>query len=133
MVTSQVGVVGIGVAHVALGVTPETLFAVALASIFVAGFMMAFNGAANAALQSTILPEMQGRVFTLLNSLATGVSPLSLAVAGPVAEQLGLRFWYIAGGAVCVVMGSLALMIPSVVNAERLAAERNALLLAEQA
>jgi DHA3 family macrolide efflux protein-like MFS transporter len=127
IVTSQVGVVGIGVAHMVLGVTPETLFAAALASVFVAGFMTSFNGAAYAVLQSTIAPEMQGRVFTLITSLATGVSPLSLAVAGPLADQFGVRFWYLVGGIVCVLMGSIALMIPSVVNAERLAAERMAL------
>ena len=126
IVTSQVGVVGIGIAHVVLGVAPETLFAAALASVFVSGFMMSFNGAAYAVLQSTIAPEMQGRVFTLITSLATAVSPLSLAVAGPLAEQFGVQFWYVAGGVVCVVMGSAALMIPSVVNAERLAAERAA-------
>lgn len=132
IVTSQVGVVGIGIAHVALGVTPETLFALALASVFVSGFMLSFNGAAYAVLQSTIAPEMQGRVFTLITSLATGISPVSLAVAGPLAGQFGVRFWYVVGGVVCVLMGSIALMIPSVVNAEQLARERAAIL-AEQA
>jgi len=128
IVTSQVGVVGIGIAHVVLGVTPGTLFVVALASVFVSGFMLSFNGAAYAVLQSTIAPEMQGRVFTLITSLATAISPLSLAVAGPLAEQFGVQFWYVVGGVVCVLMGSIALMTPSVVNAERLAAERAALL-----
>jgi DHA3 family macrolide efflux protein-like MFS transporter len=128
IVTSQVGLVGIGVAHVVLGVTPGTLFAVALASVFVSGFMMSFNGAAYAVLQTTIAPEMQGRVFTLITSLATGISPVSLAVAGPLAEQFGVQFWYVVGGAVCVLMGSIALTIPSVVNAERLAVERAAIL-----
>lgn len=132
IVTSQVGVIGIGIAHLALGITPNTLFIVALVSVFVSGFMMSFNGAAYAVLQSTIAPEMQGRVFTLITSLATGISPLSLAVAGPLAEQFGIQFWYVVGGAICVLMGSVALMIPSVVNAEQLAAER-ALILAEQA
>jgi DHA3 family macrolide efflux protein-like MFS transporter len=56
IVTSQVGVVGIGIAHIMLGVTPETLFAVALVSIFISGFMMSFNGAAYAVLQTTIAP-----------------------------------------------------------------------------
>jgi DHA3 family macrolide efflux protein-like MFS transporter len=126
IVTSQVGVIGIGIGHVVLGVTPGTLFAVALASLFVSGFMVSFNGAAYAVLQTTIAPEMQGRVFTLITSLATGISPVSLAVAGPLAEQFGVRFWYVLGGAVCVLMGSIALTIPSVVNAERLAAERAA-------
>ncbi len=126
IVTSQIGVVGIGIAHVVLGVTPGAWFAVALAAVFVAGFMMSFNGAIYAVLQSTIVPEMQGRVFTLITSLATGIAPLSLAIAGPLAEVLGVRFWYVVGGVVCIVMGSLALVIPSVVNAERLAAERAA-------
>jgi DHA3 family macrolide efflux protein-like MFS transporter len=137
IVTSQVGLVGVGFAHLALGVTPGTLFAAALASVFVAGFMISFNGAAYAVLQSTIAPEMQGRVFTLITSLTTGISPVSLAVAGPLAEQFGVRVWYVVGGAMCVLMGSIALTIPSVVNAERLAAERlaaeRAALLAEQA
>jgi len=132
IVTSQVGLVGIGIAHVVLGVTPGTLFAVALGSVFVSGFMMSFNGAAYAVLQATIAPGMQGRVFTLISSLTTGIAPVSLAIAGPLAEVLGVRFWYVVGGATCVLMGSTALMIPSVVNAERLAAERAALL-AEQA
>ncbi|MEL7674811.1 MAG: MFS transporter [Chloroflexota bacterium] len=127
IVTSQVGLIGIGIAHVVLGITPGTLFEIALASVFVAGFMNSFNGAAYAVLQSTIAPEMQGRVFTLITSLGTGVAPLSLAVAGPLAEHLGVRFWYLAGGVVCVLMGSAALMIPTVANAERLVAERAAL------
>jgi DHA3 family macrolide efflux protein-like MFS transporter len=128
IVTSQVGLVGIGIGHLVLGAAPGTMFAVALISLFVSGFMMSFNGAAYAVLQSTITPEMQGRVFTLIASLTTGIAPLSLAIAGPLAEHFGVRFWYIAGGAVCVLMGSIALRIPKVVNAERLAAERNAML-----
>jgi DHA3 family macrolide efflux protein-like MFS transporter len=126
LVTSQVGLIGIGIAHVVLGFTPGTMFTIALASMFVSGFMTSFNGAAYAVLQSTIAPEMQGRVFTLITSLTAGIAPISLAVAGPLAEVFGVRFWYVLGGVVCVLMGSTALMIPSVVNAERIVAARNA-------
>ena len=94
--------------------------------------MLAWNGVVFAVLQATVLPEMQGRVFTLINSLVSGISPLSLAVAGPLADQLGIRFWYVLGGVVCIILGSVVLFIPNVVNAERLSAERNALLLAER-
>lgn len=132
IVTSQVGVVGIGIGNLVLGVTPETMFFVALAAVFLAGFMLAWNGVVFAVLQATVLPEMQGRVFTLINSLVSGISPLSLAVAGPLADQLGIRFWYVLGGVVCIILGSVVLFIPNVVNAERLSAERNALLLAER-
>src|SRR5690606_13280686 len=132
IVTSQVGVVGIGIGNLVLGITPETMFVVALAATFLAGFMLAWNHAVFAVLQATVLPEMQGRVFTLINSLVSVISPLSLAVAGPLADQLGIRFWYVLGGAVCIVLGSVVLFIPNVVNAERLSAERNALILAER-
>jgi MFS family permease len=33
------------------------------------------------------------------------MSPLGLLVAGPLADLLGVRAWYIAGAAVCAVMG----------------------------
>jgi len=125
-VTSQIGVVGIGIGHLVLGITPGTLFGVALAAMFVSGFMLAFNGVIFAVVQITIAPEMQGRVFTLITSLASAISPLSLAVAGPLAEVLGVRFWYVLGGIVCIVLGSVVLVIPSVVNAEQLAIERAA-------
>ncbi|NLE51797.1 MAG: MFS transporter [Chloroflexi bacterium] len=126
VVTSQIGVVGIGIGHLVLGITPGTLFGVALAAMFVSGFMLAFNGVIYAVVQITIAPEMQGRVFTLITSLASAISPLSLAVAGPLAEVLGVRFWYVLGGIVCIVLGSVVLVIPSVVNAEQLAIERAA-------
>lgn len=127
IVTSQVGLIGIGIAHFVLGFTPETLFALALVAVFVSGFMTSFNGAAYAVLQSTIAPEMQGRVFTLITCVMSTIAPVSLAVAGPLAEVLGLRIWYVAGGVVCVLMGTIALTTPKIVNAERIIAERMAL------
>ncbi len=49
------------------------------------------------------------------------------SIAGPLAEVLGVRFWYVLGGLVCVLMGTVALMTPKIVNAERVIAERLAL------
>jgi DHA3 family macrolide efflux protein-like MFS transporter len=57
-------------------------------------------------------------VFTLMTSMATAISPLGLAVAGPVADRLGVQIWYIVGGAVCAGMGILAFFIPSILNME---------------
>jgi MFS transporter, DHA3 family, macrolide efflux protein len=50
--------------------------------------------------------------------MATAISPLGLAVAGPVADRLGVQIWYIVGGAVCTGMGILAFFIPSILNME---------------
>jgi DHA3 family macrolide efflux protein-like MFS transporter len=44
--------------------------------------------------------------------------PLSLLVAGPIADALGVRVWYIVGGVACVVIGLLGFFIPAVQNLE---------------
>ena len=129
VVTSLLGLVLMGSGLIGIGLAPASAFGLAVACAFFAGVMNPIvNGPLFAILQSVVEPEMQGRVFTLINSLATAISPLSLAFAGPLAEHFGVRFWYVIGGAVCILMGSIALLIPSVVNAERLAAERAAML-----
>ena len=76
------------------------------------------NGPLQALIQSTVSPEMQGRVFTLLGSLVTAMSPLSLAMAGPIADWLGIQFWYIVGGAIMIAVGLIALSIPTVMHIE---------------
>lgn len=76
------------------------------------------NGPLMAVLQTTVAPEMQGRVFTLMASMATAISPIGLAVAGPVADRLGVQVWYIVGGLVCMGMGALSFFIPSITRME---------------
>ena len=64
---------------------------------------MPTNGSAFALLQTVVAPEMQGRVFTVVMSMAGAISPLSLAVGGPIADWLGVRtLYFIAGGALVV-------------------------------
>jgi DHA3 family macrolide efflux protein-like MFS transporter len=62
---------------------------------------------------------MQGRVFTLVGSAATAMSPLSLIVAGPVADALGLRVWYVVAGVFCAIMGISGFFIPALMHIER--------------
>ena len=114
MLTLLMGLIGLGLGFLLLGVTPATMFWMALASTVLAAVMSAMtNGPLMAVLQTTVAPEMQGRVFTLMASMATAISPVGLAVAGPVANLLGVQVWYIVGGAVCMGMGILGFFIPS--------------------
>jgi MFS transporter, DHA3 family, macrolide efflux protein len=69
-------------------------------------------------LQGVIAPEMQGRVFALVFTLAAGMAPLGLILAGPAADLLGVRVWYWAGGIVCALMGASGFLIPAVLNLE---------------
>ena len=70
------------------------------------------DGPIMAIMQGTVAPEMQGRVFTLMNSLLNLTGPISLAFAGPVSDWLGLQVWYVAAG------GVLGFLIPAIVNIE---------------
>jgi DHA3 family macrolide efflux protein-like MFS transporter len=85
-----------------LGLTPAGLFALAVVSMFVMGFGSPMaNGPIFAVLQSTVRPEMQGRVMSLVNSGAAAMMPLSLLLAGPLADLVGIRTFYVVGGIAC--------------------------------
>ena len=76
------------------------------------------NGPLFAILQATVEPGMQGRVFTLVQSLAAAMMPLSLMVAGPVSDAIGVQTWYLFGGATFALMGILALFVPAAIKLE---------------
>ncbi|HSN75506.1 MAG TPA: MFS transporter [Anaerolineae bacterium] len=117
--TSLLGLVGMGVGVTLIGLTPAALFPLALAAMFLAGFTQPLvNGPVMAIMQATVAPEMQGRVFTLLHAVASAMTPLSLAVAGPVADAVGVSPWYVAGGLGCLLMAGLGLLLPPVLHIE---------------
>lgn len=119
VLTSLAGLIGLGLAALLVGLAPAWAFGLALGGMFLVGAMGPIvNGPILAVIQSAVAPEMQGRVFTLVNSLATGMTPLGLAIAGPVADLLGVRTWYIFGGVVTASMGTLGFFVPAVVNIE---------------
>jgi DHA3 family macrolide efflux protein-like MFS transporter len=119
MYTSFAGVFGIGVASLVIGFLPATAFPLAVAGMFLSGFTNPIaNGPLFAALQATVDPEMQGRIFTLLGSIASAMSPLGLIAAGPVADYLGVQTWFLIGGFVTLVMALIMLAIPAVVHFE---------------
>jgi DHA3 family macrolide efflux protein-like MFS transporter len=120
IVTSFSGVIGIGIGVILTGLAPADLFWLLLAAIFVLGFTQVFaNGPLNAIFQSTVAPDMQGRVFSLISTGAAAMMPLSLLIAGPVSDWLGVRVWYVFGGTVCILMTVAALFIPTIVNIEQ--------------
>lgn len=119
MHTSLMGLAMMGVGCILVGVAPAWALWIAVAGYFVAGFFNPItNGPLFAILQATVAPEMQGRVFTLIGSLSGLMSPLSLAVAGPVADLTGVRPWFWLAGILCILMGVGSFFIPLVVNLE---------------
>ena len=117
--TAMVGVVVLGIGLLVLGTTPASLFWLAIASFFVVGLVIPLiDGPTMAIVQGTVAPEMQGRVLTTMTSLLSLTSPMSLAIAGPVADWLGLRSWYLLAAGLCIVAGLAGSVIPAVVNIE---------------
>lgn len=109
--TAMLGLIGIGVGVLVVGVAPAWGYWIAWGGMLVAGIMNPLtNGPLFALLQAKIEPEIQGRVFTLVNSLAGAMMPLGMLIAAPVAEWLGLQSWYLLGGVMCLLMGVVGLI-----------------------
>ena len=119
IVTSALGIVGIGISIVAVGLIPGNMFTLLLVANFFVGFSQVFaNGPLNAIFQSSVAPEMQGRVFSLLGAGATAMMPIGLLIAGPLSDLIGIRFWYLFGGSICVVMIIAATFSSAIMNIE---------------
>lgn len=118
--TSLAGIIGIGSSILFIGLTPANLFILFLVFYGWLGIAQVFaNGPINAIFQTAVAPEAQGRVFSLIGAGATAMMPLSLLIAGPISDWLGLRFWYIASGAICILVTIATRFIPAIMNVEQ--------------
>ena len=118
--TSLLGLVGLGLSVLLAGLVPNSLFALGVLTMGILGMMTSItNGPIMAVLQANVAPAMQGRVFTLLSSAAMAMMPLGLAVAGPLADVMGVRAWFVAGGALTLAIGVGGYFIPSLVNIDQ--------------
>ena len=81
----------------------------------IAGFAFAFGGVIyETALQRTIAPEKLSRVSSFNWIVAMSVLPLGYAIAGPVAEAIGVST-YLWIGAIWVVVSAIGVaLVPSV-------------------
>ncbi len=113
------GIIGMGLGILVIGLLPPEGFYVMLGLFLPIGI---FNSIANspfsALIQSTVEPGMQGRVFSLMSSMAQGMSPLALIVAGPLADLFGVRFFYLLAGVACVILGCGSFFVPSLMQLE---------------
>ncbi len=103
MHTILLGISGVGVGILLVGLAPSNGLGIAVAGMFIGGVMIALaNAPINALMQATVAPAMQGRVFGLMGSLSSGITPLSLLIAGPVADWIGVQAWFIVAGIACL-------------------------------
>ncbi len=120
ILTTLVGLIGLGLGSLGLGLVPATAFPLAIALLFWLGFVNPItNGPLLAAVQASVAPEMQGRVFTLITSTASAMTPLGLIIAGPVADRFGVQAWFLVGGIVTLLMTGVAFFLPPIMNFEQ--------------
>jgi DHA3 family macrolide efflux protein-like MFS transporter len=119
VVTSMLGVIGLGVGTLIVGLSPATAFGLGLGGMLLMGTMIAFtDGPLMALLQTIVPPEKQGRVFTVVMSVANLATPIGMAIAGPLCDRLGVHVLYILSGVACILTALFALLTPSVMSIE---------------
>ncbi|MBP6015375.1 MAG: MFS transporter [Candidatus Promineofilum sp.] len=119
VVTSLMGLSGIGLGIMLVGLAPASFFPLAVAGMILAGAMGSLcNGPIMAIFQANVASDMQGRVFTLVGSATAAMMPLGLIVAGPLADIIGVRAWFLGGGLATVLVGLGGFFIPAVMNIE---------------
>ena len=120
ILTSMVGIIGMGVGTLTLAFTPASLIYIAIFGTLFVGFMNPItNGPLFAVIQSTVEPEMQARVISLLTSVCGAMAPIGLMIAGATSDKLGIQTWFFVGGIFCVLMGITGFFIPAVMNIEQ--------------
>ncbi len=119
MLTTMLGVCGIGLGFLTMGLAPASAFWTAIGGMALAGLCIPImNGSRTAILQSAVPPEMQDRVITLYSSLMQAMIPLGLIIGGPVADMIGVRAMLMIAGSVCLAMVALYALTPAILYLE---------------
>jgi DHA3 family macrolide efflux protein-like MFS transporter len=119
LMTSMMGLAGMGLGTLLMSQVPPTGIYIAVGAALVVGIMQPItNGPIFAVMQSTVDPDMQARVFSLLGSAAAAMSPIGLMIAGPLSDKLGIQTWFLLGGLICILMAAAGLFIPALKTVE---------------
>ncbi len=126
IVTALIGLIVMGILIFGIGILPSNMFVGGLILNTIFGLSIPIvNGSIGATLQSSIKPDMQGRVFAFIQSIAMLVSPLALIIAGPFADRFGIQPWFVIAGCICAAMGALGFFFPEVMSIETTSKEES--------
>jgi len=119
ILTTLSGILGLAGGTLIIALAPSDNFLLAVAGMAIAGFMQPIaNGPIFAIMQANVEPYIQGRIFSLLESMVSAMMPLSMLVAAPVAEWIGVRGWLMIGGIGCLVIGIGGFFSPPLLGIE---------------
>ncbi len=119
MVTAMMALTLLGVGMLGVGFTPASAFSLAVGSMFLVGFAISYVTSLRlAVLQTSVPPEMQGRVITVALNGTAATDPIGLMIAAPLASILGVSIWYVLGGIITLIMGIGSFFVPAIMQIE---------------
>lgn len=104
-------IIGIGLSAALVGFGPHPVFLLA-GALGLGSTSTVANIAVQALWQREIPDELRGRVFAARYAVGSGLFPVGLAMAGPLADRLGARLVMGGAGLVCALVGSAGFFIP---------------------
>lgn len=111
------GLCGIGV--FTIGILPPSGYVVAVLGCLVIGLTLPIiNGTIVAIMQKGIRVDMQGRVLAFLGSGVSAMSPVGLILAGPIADEVGIQWWFVSGGIAMFLTAIGSAFIPAILHME---------------
>lgn len=117
MLALPLGAVAIGIGTLALGLSPDRLNWATLVCPVLIGFGIAnADGTIMAAVQSSVAPEVQGRVFTVMISISQAMTPIGLILVGQLAEHWHVQIPFLLAGSLTLVMAALMGFTPAVMQ-----------------
>jgi DHA3 family macrolide efflux protein-like MFS transporter len=115
IVTMVCGLVILGLVNLVRGVVPASAYWLFLLAALVSGPPATmFFATLKALLQSTVPPEMQGRVFSTQNSLFWAMGPLGLAILGPLGDVIGAQTLFLLSGVIFLLVALTWALVPGV-------------------
>jgi DHA3 family macrolide efflux protein-like MFS transporter len=109
------GILVIGCALAASGLLPVSAYWVFVLLCVVMGFSVPLFGAPITAMfQGLVDPAKLGRVMSLYMTMAMLMAPVGLLVAGPLAERVGVAWWFAISGVLIAAAGVVAWSLPAV-------------------
>jgi len=133
IITTLLGILGLSLGTALIALTPSNMFFMAVVGMAISGFMQPMaNGPLFAIMQAHVDPQIQGRIFSMLESMVSAMMPISMLIAAPVAEWIGIRGWLLFGAVGCLVIGLGGFFIPSLMNIEEGNREESVVLLEQE-
>ncbi|MCJ7551723.1 MAG: MFS transporter [Anaerolineae bacterium] len=118
-VTALLGLTGVGIFSLVFGLVPASAFGLAMIVMFIRAAMIPMmRSSVMTIFQTHVPPEMQGRVFTLLLSSISMMTPFGLGLAGPVADAFGIPIVFVITGTGCLVVAAIWAFNPTILYLE---------------